>query len=59
MKSKFLRVLGMLALPILLPTGASAANLTVGLASEPTSTDPHYTVLPPTMPWRAAFMAPW
>lgn len=42
MRTNFLHVLSFLTLPILLPVGASAATLTVGLASEPTSTDPHY-----------------
>ena len=47
MKVKFLGVLGMAVLPVLSSTPAMAESLTIGLASEPTSADPHYHNLSP------------
>lgn len=47
MKTKFLSVLGLALLPAMYSVSSHAAPLTVGLASEPTSADPHYHNLSP------------
>ncbi len=47
MKAKFLTILGLAMLPVLYSAAANADSLTIGLASEPTSVDPHYHDLSP------------
>jgi len=42
MKAKFFSILGLAALPAFIAAPAMADSLTIGLASEPTSVDPHY-----------------